>query len=117
MTLKINSAPPKALSDIALCLAPKATVMHYEINESIATVKKTSLFVSLNRSHCTETLQWVAKSLGQKRQWSFFISKSLKLGHMYLISIICLLVLACSNFLANKFAQNGMIILKLQLST
>jgi len=42
-------------------------------NESISTVKKTSLFVSLNRSHCTELLQWVAKPLCQKRLWSFFL--------------------------------------------
>jgi len=34
-----------------------------QINESIATVKNRSLFVSLNRSHCTEILQWVAKPL------------------------------------------------------
>jgi len=35
----------------------KAAVTHNEITESIATVIKTRLFVSLNRSHCTETLQ------------------------------------------------------------
>jgi len=39
-------------------LAPlKAAVTHIEINESIATVRKTRLFISLNRSHCTETIQ------------------------------------------------------------
>jgi len=34
----------------------KAAVTRYGINALIATVKKTSLFVSLNRSHCTEIL-------------------------------------------------------------
>jgi len=34
----------------------KAAVTHNEINESIATVKKTHLFVSLIKSHCTEIL-------------------------------------------------------------
>jgi len=35
----------------------KAAITHNEINESIATVRKTRLFVSLNRSNCTEMLQ------------------------------------------------------------
>jgi len=35
----------------------KAAVTHNEISESIATVTKTRLFVSLNSSHYTETFQ------------------------------------------------------------
>jgi len=35
----------------------KAAVTHNEINESIATDRKTRLFVLLNRLRCTETLQ------------------------------------------------------------
>jgi len=38
----------------------KAASVNNEINEMVATVKKTSLLFSLNWSHCTETLQWVA---------------------------------------------------------
>jgi len=33
------------------------------------------------------------------------ITKSLKLGHRYLISIICMLVLACRIFSANKYTR------------
>jgi len=40
-----------------LLLFIKAAVTHNEINESIATVKKTGLFVSLHWSHCNEMLQ------------------------------------------------------------
>jgi len=40
-----------------ISIRAKVAVAHNEINESIATVRKTRLFVSLNRSHCTETLQ------------------------------------------------------------
>jgi len=38
-------------------LRTKAAVTHNEINETVATLKKTSLFVSLNRSLSTEILQ------------------------------------------------------------
>jgi len=69
-----NSKLSAFIKDQNLC-DHKAIVTHNEINESIATVKKTGLFVSLNRSHCTVILKWVVNTLCQKGQWSFFLQK------------------------------------------
>jgi len=74
-------------------------------------------FIEYCRSHCTETLQWVAKPLCHKRQWtfllqwsktlqwnlwSFLIANSLKLDYRYLISIICMLLFTCRIFSAKN---------------
>jgi len=97
----------------------KAAVTHNEINESIATVKKTRLFVSLNRPHCTEILSMSCKAIVSKtavivfvamikviavKLVKFLIAKLLKLDHRYLISTICMLLFACRIFSANNIA-------------
>jgi len=81
---------------------------------------KTSLFVSLNRLHCTKyfnKLQSHCAKYGSDRFSCNFdqshcneacevlIAKLLKLGYRYLICIIYMLLLVCKIFLANNYSN------------
>jgi len=109
----------------------KAAVTHNEINESIATVRKTRLFVSLKEKRaclfhwightalkCYNELQSHCAKNGSDRFWCndqshcneicevfALIAKSLKLDYRYLISIICMLLFTSSTFLANNYSN------------